>query len=255
MKRVFLNYSKEVCPNGCLYCFDKWGINSSNYDEIADYKDDVIIYPLCNNDIDVFTNIMLLEEYIERIISLQTHYSIISLSTKSNIPDTFLEWINKTNKLNLGKSLIKLSVAFSCKNDVHTIEPLATTYNERIKLLQKLSILQMPVSIIIKPLLPFVDIEEYYNIIDDARKYTRAVIIGELYVNQDNDFYRDYIQGKYRVSTKKVLWLKNKPLWSVVESQTKLDQIAVYCKKNKIDCYYSDQEFLEALRGQHNGHV
>ena len=41
---------------------------------------------------------------------------------------------------------------------------------------------------------PFIDIEEYYRIIDDTIRYSPYYLIGDLYVSDKTYFYEKYIK-------------------------------------------------------------
>jgi DNA repair photolyase len=251
IKRVFLNFlNKKVCENGCRYCFAKWPLDDSNYDSLEDYGNDVVIYPLCNNDLTPSDDIAETEKYLERCLSLQSGFSMISISTKTDVSPQFLEWIAAANRRYAGKGLIKLSVSFSCRKAIPEIEPSAASYNDRLSLLKNIKERCIPTSVILKPVLPFIETAEYAEIINDASRYTDAVVLGGLYVNQDTSFYHDYIAAKYKLEEKSVLWLKNKPLWLVVESAEKIKQIKDCCAKKGITYYMSDVEHLATLAGE-----
>jgi DNA repair photolyase len=251
IKRVFLNFSnKKMCENGCLYCFADWPLDDSNYDLLRNEGNDVIIYPLCNDDLTPSDDIAKTEKYLERCLSLQSGFSRISISTKTNVSPQFLEWIAVANRRFANKGLIKLSVSFSCRGAIPEIEPKAASYNDRLSLLKNIKNQGIPTSVILKPVLPFVETAEYVDIINDASPYTDAVVLGGLYVNQDTPFYHDYIAAKYNLEKRSVLWLKNKPLWLVVESAEKIEQIKDCCAKKGIRCYMSDAEHLATLSGK-----
>jgi DNA repair photolyase len=248
LNRIFLNYTKKgICDNKCLYCFSQWNIDSSNYSDLIDYKNNIVIYPLCNNDITAVDNIEVIKGYIEKCLSMQSKFSVISLSTKTNLPLSFIQWAADINKKQRDKGCIKISVSFSCKTRIGEIEPNAASYDERLLLIKAIREHQVPSSVIIKPLLPFIDITEYHAIIDDVSFYTDAIILGGLYVNPETPFYKTYIEDKYTVSKKKVLWLKKTPLWLVTESAGLIEKVMIYCGRKGISCYESDIDFLNSL--------
>jgi DNA repair photolyase len=256
LNRIFLNYTeKGICDNKCLYCFSQWDIDSSNYSDLIDYKNNVVLYPLCNNDITGTDNIEAIKEYIEKCLSMQSKFSVISLSTKTYLPVSFLQWAEDINKRYKSKGCIKISISFSCKTKIEELEPNAASYDKRLMLIKNIKEHNIPSAVIIKPLLPFIDITEYHAVIDDVRVYTDAIILGGLYVNPDTSFYNVYIKDKYTVSKKKVLWLKNTPLWLVTESAGLIEKARVYCEQKKISCYDSDIDFLNSFMKAHHGHI
>lgn len=247
MKRKFLNYRNAQCRNNCLYCFARWPIDGTNFDKLCDFNEDVIIYPFCNDDIIDSDSIDSIIQYLKRCLVIQSKKAIISISTKSNVPEIFLERIRQINKEHDGHGFIKLSVSFSCKKESNIIEPGALSYNNRLELLGKIVSYTIPTSVILKPVLPFVELTEYYEIVRDVGIYTNAIIIGSLYVNDDTSFYRDYIENRYRIITKQVKWLKNIPVWKVIESDEILSKLQDYIKQNNMKCFESDAEHLCSL--------
>jgi DNA repair photolyase len=247
MERKFLNYRNVKCKSNCLYCFAHWPIDDTNFDKLRDFDEDVIIYPFCNDDIidsDSTDNII---QYLEKCLIIQSKKAIVSISTKSNVPEVFLEKIEQINKEHDDHGFIKLSVSFSCKKESNVIEPNAASYKNRLELLRKIADHNIPTSAILKPILPFIELTEYYEIVRDVSAYTNTITIGSLYVNDDTSFYNDYIKGRYTTTKKQVKWLKNLPLWKVIESSAKVSKLQDYINKNNMKCFESDAEYINSL--------
>jgi DNA repair photolyase len=208
---------------------------------------------LCDNDIAFSGNPGGIIHYLEKCLSIQGKYSIISVSTKSNLPLSFIKQIGRINDRYKNRGFIKLSLSFSCKDGIGTLEPGAALYEDRISLLKKISECNIPTSVILKPVLPFVDIKDYHDIINDASMYTDAVVLGGLYVNEHDIFYRKYIEGKYSIAKKNVLWLKEKPVWCVVELLDRIGGIKEYIVAQGMKYYDSDSEHLSYIMGQKYG--
>jgi DNA repair photolyase len=249
MKRAFLSYTRGKCKNECLYCFGRWNIEHANFDCLTDFNENIIIYPLCDNDISDLEDSGAILDYLEKCLSIQSKYSIISVSTKTDLPLSFIEQVRNINRLYVNRGFIKLSVSFSSKNYISVLEPGSASYRERISLLKNISEYSIPTSVILKPILPFVDIREYFELVSDINKYTNAVILGDLYVDSHDKFYKEYIQNKYTVTERKVSWLKNLPVWSVVESTEIIGALKNYISSIGIKHYDSDSEHLCSIMG------
>lgn len=198
---MFFNFQKEECKNQCQYCFSRWRIDSVNYSFLTDFQQNVVIYPLCDNDITDFDRVM---KYLEECILAQTGFTILSISTKTRLSNLFLEKIKNFNKKYEKKGFIKLSVSFSCKSLISNIEPDASSYEERLQMLKHLKSLEIPTSAIFKPILPFIEIEEYISMIKDMKEYVNVFILGDLYVNKEDDFYKRYIKDNYNLGKRKI---------------------------------------------------
>ncbi|GHU35794.1 hypothetical protein FACS1894172_18050 [Spirochaetia bacterium] len=247
MERKFLNYRKTECTNNCLYCFTRWEAEDIKYDNLCDFRDNVIVYPMCNADISPLEKSDEILEYLERCLSMQSKFSIISISTKSNLSGSFIECIKNINNKYKENGFIKISVSFSCKYNIEIIEPSANPYSTRLSLLSNIAHYGIPHSVILKPILPFVDLKEYCEIIDDIKMFSDAVVLGALYVDHDDMFYKEYINKKYQDKKKNILWLKENKAWSTVESTDKIIKIKEYIIEKDIRYFDSDSEYLHFL--------
>jgi DNA repair photolyase len=249
MKRKFLSYTRGKCKSNCLYCFTHWNIEHTNFDILTDFNENVIIYPLCDNDIGDLSDSGKILDYLVNCLSMQSKYSIISISTKTCLPLNFIQQVRKINDLYAERGFIKLSVSFSRRNDIDVIEPGSASYGDRILLLKSISEYNIPTPVIVKPILPFVNIKEYFELISDINKYTNSVILGDLYVDDRDKFYKEYIQNRYTVTKRKVSWLKNFPAWSVVESTEMVKALKDYISAMGMKYYDSDSEYLNSIYG------
>jgi DNA repair photolyase len=203
---------------------------------------------LCDNDITVFDDLKEIIRYLEKCLSTQSKYSIISISTKSNLPLSLLEQISQINDRYKDRGFIKLSLSFSCKDSISILEPGTASYEDRMLLLKKISECDIPASVILKPILPFVDMENYYDIVKDTSIYTSAIILGGLYVNEHDVFYKKYIKDKYSVTKRNISWLKEYPIWCVVESLDRIEDIKKYVVAHGMKYYDSDSEHLSYIK-------
>ncbi|GAI01245.1 unnamed protein product, partial [marine sediment metagenome] len=117
-------------------------------------------------------------DYIEKSILIKD-YTIISFSTKAKMNNNVIEKINLINQnlTNKNKGFIKVSVSITNKSMIDELEPFASSFEERIETLKLLNKYKIPNSVILKPILPFIDVEEYQEIINKASKYLRFLLV------------------------------------------------------------------------------
>ncbi len=238
MERVLLSYPKK-CSNSCLYCFEGW--NTDGFEKLKDFKTNIIIYPSCDaetiNDIEYI-------KFVRKCITMQTGFCVISLSTKERIYDSTIKKLNAINEEYENKAFIKVSISLSNKRRILELEPGTSKYEDRIDNLKRLRDNNIINAIIIKPILPFIPVEQYYEIIDDCSKYTDTIITGDLYISMKDPFYIKYIKDKYQISQRKINWIRNKPIWSVVETNEIKAKIHEYTMKKKLKLFNSDYDYL-----------
>lgn len=229
------------CKNGCVYCFSSWNLPYSEYTKKCSIKNE-IIYPTCDSE---FFDLGI--EYVKRIIELfdsQSTISMMSISTKSDINLECLELIKAYNHSNCKNNIIKVSVSITNKSMNNSIEPNALPYEERLHLLEKISLYSVPTCVILKPLLPFIEKEEYFSIITDCLKYTPNFVVGGLYVDTKSMFFLKYISEKYKVESRFCTW-QNKTL-SYVEYPDYYE-IVRFIKESSGNCFFSDKEYIDTV--------
>lgn len=234
----------QKCKNGCIYCFSNFTSNElhEELNDLTSQSTKKIIYPICDSEISFQR-----EGYLDCLLDIvgkQNGCKIISISTKSYWSDGELAKLQSFNKRHNGEKIIKLSLSFSRKYELEKFEPHAIPYDDRISLLKRLKIFSIPTAVLIKPILPFVTIEEYESLINDCFQISRDFIIGPLYVDEESAFYKEFIYQKYPTTEKYCEWLKSKAL--CVKSSN-YDIIKAYIINIGGNCYDSDAEFLETL--------
>lgn len=211
MERSFISRKKE-CSGQCKYCFGKWE-NYKRMDDEMISKDELLIYPNCDGDI--FDEHFL--DFSEYVYALKNKNVSFSISTKFCIENFILaklkELDNHIRSFNSG--ILKISVSFSCAASSADIEKGVATYEERIDLVKRIYNSDLLSVIIIKPILPFVDVSEYYRIVDDTISFCPYYVLGDLYVDRDTSFYKEYIQDKFMCKKKDVSWNGRNGDWYV----------------------------------------
>jgi len=245
MNRKLLS-SKIKCPNGCKYCFANFR-EYFNKTQIGIEEEIDIIYPSCDSE-------LFLSE-IEGFLVNQKHIKIISLSTKNIISQENLCRIKELNEtiLKNRNGFIKLSVSFTCKNMVSIIEPRCATYNQRIELLSKISSIDIPTSVIFKPILPFIPVEEYYEIITDTMMYSNLYLIGGLYFEKNSKFNEEHTLSQYLTENREINWLEHKPIWAYIPSTDIIDKIKSRINEFNLQAFDSDISLIQTIYNQRYG--
>lgn len=239
MRRVFIHSNKK-CEKNCLYCFSKW--DNYVFPQIChnNFDDDVIaFYPTCDSDFEIDWKLceQILKEYND------TKTIIFSFSCKGKVSDDSINDIIKLNS-KIKNGYVKLSVCFTTKFNIKEVEQNTADYTYRIDLLKKLKKLGIKTSVILKPILPFVDITEYFEIINDT-SFVNCFLTGGLYVNTEDEFYKKYIDDKYICVDRIVNWCNNS-IWKYIED-SKVKEINEYIKQKGCYSFDSDECLLDFL--------
>lgn len=246
MRRLFS--ATIPCNAGCQYCFSKWnGIYCEQaqfaIERICDRE--AIIYPCCdgeffeqNNIIEVTKSIM---EKMDKVY--------LSISTKCPITTTQLRTIIELNDMlqSEGKGFVKFSVSVSNKSKLSEIEPRTTRYEDRIDIVRRLVSEGIPSSLTLKPILPFIADEEYFEILEDFSAIVNRVLVGGLYVCSNTRFYKEYIKDRYPLEKREVNWLSEKPVWDYVNDQAKINRIKQRATELGMTPYDSDADLVASL--------
>jgi len=206
----------------------------------------VAIYPACDSDCifdDEFIGLL------EKAVSAREN-SMISISKKTVIADDVLEKIRDLNRIFVKNgSCIVISVSFSNITRIGEIEKGCANYIDRINFLSSLESYKIPHNVIIKPILPFISFDEYTKIIDDTMDKTSTYVLGGLYVDKDNPFYKSFIEkNNYELIYRPVSWLKPVQSWFVVESERNKGKLHEYIKNKARHSFESDVDSLEHIR-------
>ena len=242
--------TKYNCPNRCQYCFkafNTYPFPAISYVEVENLNN-CIIYPACDTEIlCIDKQIPFFEEYISK----SKHFNIFSFSTKNKIKESDLSLIAKINnrlkEKNIGE--IKISISLSNKHKIHEIEQNSATYEERLSLAEKLRQNGIKTTVIIKPVLPFISIDEYKEIINDFVSVgVYHFVTGNLYFQKNTPFFEKYIKDKgYNVTAKKIHWIKNTPTWQHIDSNSTIQELSEYINSLNGFHYNSDKELLENI--------
>ncbi|WIV13134.1 hypothetical protein [Proteiniborus sp. MB09-C3] len=246
MKRILFSTASK-CLSGCSYCFAQWESYDSQplFIESNGQEDYEIIYPCCDGEFFKDSeNIEGLEHYVFN----KNSPIIISFSTKNDISNLTLKRISKLNErlVAQNKGFIKISTSITNISMISELEPFTISYIKRIELLKKIYENGIPTSLVLKPILPFICEEEYHKIIDDSLKYTRLILIGDLYVNKNTDFYDKYVRH-YSYEQRLVNWLDSRPVWNVIESSKIKHNLISYIESKSALSFENDIDLLKYI--------
>lgn len=239
--------TKGGCPGGCKYCFAQWGSQAPDFPLIgAEFTihrtQKHIVYPCCDGD---FVPNSTIFESLEKL-SGQPNL-VVSISTKQLLSDEILSFLSRIHeKLKVNAGFLKIGVSITTKSMVEEIEPNTASYRERIEMLKRIVSTKIPSAVILKPILPFISIEEYWSIIDDT-DFVGKYLTGSLYVHPNTDFFRLYIANKYAAEIKKVNWVNSECRWLSILQDERINEIQRYIEAKGLVEFSSDVALLEAL--------
>ena len=252
MRYLFSGLNK--CPSNCKYCFAKWenkyySMPQFNINTINDnLSDKLVLYPCCDSDFFAQSDA---ENIMNNLLTINKKV-YISISTKNSISNSSLDKIQKLDRYlrinNLG--FVKISISFSTKYRIDEIEQNTLSYSERLKLLKLLTDKKIFTSIIFKPILPFIPVNEYLEIIDDCANIIDKIVIGGLYINKTTEFYKEYIKNRYQTETHPVNWLSEITVWDYFEDKNKNNMIRDYAKTKSIKVFDSDIELIKSISNE-----
>lgn len=238
------------CKAGCRYCFAKWndiyhGQSLSGMDKENVDSEQIILYPCCDGD---FFDQHELTDTVRRFS--KSHKKVyVSLSGKVKPDDRQIKQLLLLNKRlkEENRGFVKFAVSLSCRSMIDEIEPGTMSYEERTELAGYIHDSGLPLSLTIKPVLPFVSAEEYVSILEDFRPYLQYVLTGGLYIDRTSDFYIHYLQKNYACTKRKVTWLPDHPDWDYVEDRELMEKINFSARKLGMRVFDSDIEVIKAL--------
>ena len=237
------------CEAGCKYCFAKW-VNykqqpAIGFEQETIDSDQIILYPCCDGD---FFNQIDLVDIIKQFSESHTKV-YVSLSSKIWPTENQInqlvglnEWLAKTNK-----GFVKFAISLSNRSMLDEIEPATMSYEQRIELANYINSIDLPLSLTIKPVLPFIPKDEYASILEDFSPFLNHVLIGGLYINKSSCFYRDYLQNDYVYTKRRVTWMPNHPAWDYVEDAELMEEIKTFAQKLNMKVFTSDSAVVKSL--------
>jgi DNA repair photolyase len=206
-----------------------------------------ILYPSCDTEVGLAVG--RIREITE--LASTSNATAVSISTKRKLSGGFL-----TGLLQLDKSLkslgilLKVSISISTKYQGNEIEKGASSYLDRLETASTLRMLDIPSSVNLKPILPFIKASEYLEIVDDFIHSCENFMLGGLYLSKATPFGKS-IADEYPdlISEKPVDWIPGKPIWTYCYDANKVNTIINYIRDRGGFGYLSDKDFvLDVLR-------
>ena len=235
------------CSFNCKYCFAKWHDIYPKQPLLNSIKDGdcIILYPCCDGEFFDQRNIIfdvknLLKTTNQVYVSISTKRDL-SLSEFQNVVD-LNDWLIKNNK-----GFVKFSVSVSTKSRICEIEPGTTSYENRLSLVNQFNVAGIHTSLTLKPVLPFIAIQEYFEIINDFSHYINKVNMGGLYVNPSSLFFKQYIENNYSCIKRSVSWIPTHPKWFYIEDADKMFKIKKHASQRNVYVYDSDEELIRSM--------
>lgn len=245
--------SDRQCPFQCEYCFAKLNQYRNVSDSLSGawtgstradaYR---IIYPSCDSEFVISEKYF--SELLKKIDETKDRV-VIDFSTKRKLTKNDLTQLAKVQELLLLKdSSLKVSISFSNKNEISTIEGGTASYEDRLDNARNLCNLGIPVSATIKPILPFVDVSEYYEIIDGCSQSLDHFLVGGLYVDPTSVFGKNILKDFPDYATRRrVSWLPGEVFWDYVEDPIQVSKVSQYAVSRGAKCFDSDIELVDSL--------
>lgn len=242
----------NACGAGCAYCFASMpeysGQNAINAEKVSMRGMSGLIYPICDSEIAY--NLPLLERIVEdcRESSMP---QFISISSKLLLSDTVISQLSEANRrLSLRGGFLKLAASFSVagaqlRNEYETG---SSSLEKRLSNLRRARSLGVPVSVTIKPLLPWIDIAEYEEIISASISTTNLFTIGGLYLSETTPFGRKVLdQYKHLAVDRVVDWLPKRPFWKYVEDPSQIESVKLRISSHGGRSFDSDSSLIQQI--------
>jgi DNA repair photolyase len=249
--------SARACRFGCLYCFAKFDEFAPNHPlpKFSDdqVREDDIIYPTCDGEF--FTDAEAMSE-LENLVSSTRDSIRVSISVKAPIGKRQASFLRSLNDrlASAGRGLIKCSISLSTKYRVEEYEPKTPSYLHRLRALTTLADQQVPTSVNLKPILPFVSEAEYREIVEDTAPYTGAYLVGGLYISPTSEFGKK-IKSQYPslITRRPVDWLPNRPIWEYCENPEQLESVRQSIDASGRQAFDTDVLVVNYLSSQCSG--
>lgn len=181
---------------------------------------------------------------------LTTFGKDISFSTKALLQGQTLEILATIQKtMLLAQTTLIGLVSLSCWDSAVSIEPHTPTPHERISTLINLRSIGIPTFIAVRPILPHLSVQEYYQMVDHALEAAcDGFILGPLYSDDNGRFVRfipdDVLKNvPYRKSV--VAWSAHAPVWRRYEDENLLESITSVIKEKGGCVFLSSVDALQ----------
>jgi hypothetical protein len=239
------------CSYGCLYCFATFHQYTAKRHLHAlphSVPEDVdIIYPACDGE---FFSDPEAKKALRQLVQHSGKPMFVSISVKSPITENNIAYIRELNDrlISTRRGFVKCSVSVSIKHRLEEIEPRTPKYDARLSAARTLALHGIPRSVNLRPIFPFVTIEEYSEIIGDFAPFTDIFLIGGLYLDEESAFGQSLIENYgQHITQRPVEWLPEHPVWTYCENPEQLHNVEGAIRARQRQAFQSDTEVIQCL--------
>lgn len=223
-KRFVGTSSFTKCPLGCIYCFvdnpEFIGLpiikNTGFEIQFQNSAEIEVIQPAC--DIELF----LVKDWETKLEKIAKFGKSVSISTKSKLTKTIIVTLKRINEMLLQSgNILNIAVSITTFSDYwKDIECNAPSPVERLDSLKRLFDNNLPTSVSIRPLYPFLKDNELKKLVEFTYPFTYGYLSGPLYLTEAMKKYLLLNGMSYKVEKKNVEWLPNNPLMEFLSNPT-----------------------------------
>jgi hypothetical protein len=239
------------CSYGCRYCFatfHQYAAKRHLHPLPHGVPENIdVIYPACDGE---FFSDPEAKKALRHLVQHSGKPMLVSISVKSPITENNIAYIQELNDrlISTHRGFVKCSVSVSIKNRLEEIEPRTPKYEARLSAMRALAQHGIPRSVNLRPIFPFVKIEEYSEIIDDFAPFTDVFLIGGLYLDEKNSFGQSIIENYAQyITQRQVEWLPGHPVWTYCENPEQFHDVAGAIRARQRHAFQSDTEIMEWL--------
>lgn len=255
LKRLLFSIDARRCPFGCTYCFARFDSYSPTL-TLNEVENDLsilegvdIVYPACDSDL--FGR----KDYAQVLHRSAALRRSISLSTKALLRDEHLQGLNETKMKLPETAALKVGISISLKHQIAMTEPRASAYAERIASLKRLRRYRIENCLVLRPLLPDVTRDEYYEILDDAEGSTDRVLLGDEWLEGEPTPEELASDGR-ELRHEAVSWLQGSPLWPKRVDHELHAAVAAYARDLGYRVFESDLDVMaDVLASAKDGEI
>jgi DNA repair photolyase len=249
-RRAFFSGNRD-CKLGCRYCFakfDNYVSETPHTPYSSSIPDDVgILYPSCNGD---FFSDSIVRDALKQTVYETDKRILVSISIKSRLALGQAQELAEMNaKLARDRrGLVKCSVSITTKNHLEEYEPRAARYGQRLDSLELLAEAGVPRSVNLKPVLPFIGVEEYQAIVDDCAVYSDVFLLGGLYLDGSSAFGRKIAKDfPLLIGKRQVEWLPGRPVWQYCADEKQIASVRGHIRSKGKKACDSDIDVVQYL--------
>ncbi|GAC1475660.1 MAG: hypothetical protein PVSMB5_31070 [Ktedonobacteraceae bacterium] len=235
-KRVLVPVG-EPCQFGCRYCYTRGGevgLTRVDAEEILSRFQQFVLENTApfetiqfGYDGDPFSRP---ERGIAMLQRLATMNKNVNFSTKALLEDATIDALAAIrDRMNMMGTRLSALVSLSCWDSAHEVEPHTPSAAERIRTIANLKLVDIPVFISVRPLLPHISDDEVERLVDEGvGAGCDGFILGPLYGDKRGQFTRFIPRAALAQvpgQTTSVSWSAHTPVWTRYEDTDRLERL------------------------------